>query len=232
MMSILKKFFLDKYLNFGAFALTRNKVIDDLLVEKGKTEKSIEFLSKHLVLATNYQILIKSEEEIKFKIINLRNKIKQKQDSQSQRLKIVSNLIEKYTLILLKNDLDRQTEFKQGKEITVDIERNSFALDEKNNFSESSKVYLKNSIRYATFFASLKLGFMRYPKFVYCDNMEDKGMQKERTQNFQEQIVTLSESFDIPHQIIFTTSEIADSLEGTKYCIGEFYTENNRPLKF
>jgi hypothetical protein len=73
---------------------------------------------------------------------------------------------------------------------------------------------------------------MRYPKFVYCDNMEDKGMQKERTQNFQEQIVNLSKTFNIPHQIIFTTSEIADSLEGTEYCIGEYYTEENRPLKF
>ena len=63
--------------------------------------------------------------------------------------------------------------------------------------------------------------------------MEDKGMEKERTQNLQKLITTMSESFKDKeeHQIIFSTSMIADELEGSVYCVGEYYDQNNRTLK-
>ncbi|MDF7820203.1 hypothetical protein P1X15_21465 [Runella sp. MFBS21] len=32
------------------------------------------------------------------------------------------------------------------------------------------------------------------------------------------------------HQIIFSTSMIADELEGTVYCVGDYYDQNHRTL--
>ena len=62
--------------------------------------------------------------------------------------------------------------------------------------------------------------------------MEDKGMEKERTQNLQKLITKLSERYISleEHQIIFSTSMIADELEGTVYCVGDYYDQNHRTL--
>lgn len=75
---------------------------------------------------------------------------------------------------------------------------------------------------------------MRYPKFILCDNMEDKGMEKERTQNYQNVLTQISKAYnnkEQEHQIIFTTSMIADELEGTAYCVGDYYDQNHKTLR-
>jgi hypothetical protein len=61
--------------------------------------------------------------------------------------------------------------------------------------------------------------------------MEDKGMEKIRTQNFQNLITSMSNRFGKNHQIIFTTSMIADELNNSEYCVGEDYDRNNKTLK-
>lgn len=61
--------------------------------------------------------------------------------------------------------------------------------------------------------------------------MEDKGMEKERTQNFQRIIVEISNRLQKPHQIIFTTSMIDDELNKLPLCVGEEYDQNNKTLK-
>ena len=63
------------------------------------------------------------------------------------------------------------------------------------------------------------------------DNIEDKGMEKERSQNLQRIIVEESENLETQHQIIFTTSMIDPSLDNDKYCIGDFYNTNKYTLK-
>jgi len=72
---------------------------------------------------------------------------------------------------------------------------------------------------------------MRYPKFILCDNMEDKGMEKERTQNFQNVIAEISSKFTVAHQIIFTTSMISDQLNNSPLCVGIAYDPSNKTLK-
>lgn len=90
---------------------------------------------------------------------------------------------------------------------------------------------LDDGVLFSIFFASLELGFFRYPRFILCDNMEDKGMEKARTQNFQKVVTAMSEKYGINHQIIFTTSMIEDELNNTNYCVGEDYNINNKTLK-
>ena len=133
-------------------------------------------------------------------------------------------------LFILKNDLDRQDEFRSGRIVELNFHKDSYSLDGSNNFSASSKTYFKNAVLFSIFFASLELKFFRYPRFILCDNMEDKGMEKVRTQNFQNLITSMSKKFGDDHQIIFTTSMIADELNDTPYCVGKNYDRGNKTL--
>lgn len=56
-------------------------------------------------------------------------------------------------------------------------------------------------------------------------------MEEERSQNLQKIIVKESEALNVEHQIIFTTSMIDPSLDNEEYCIGNFYTSDNKTLK-
>lgn len=73
---------------------------------------------------------------------------------------------------------------------------------------------------------------MRYPRFIFCDNMEDKGIEIERAQNFQRIIIKQAEQHDVnSFQIIYATSFIPEDLDNTPYCVGEYYTQDNPSLK-
>ncbi|HBN05103.1 MAG TPA: hypothetical protein DD434_04850, partial [Bacteroidales bacterium] len=119
------------------------------------------------------------------KIDSLKSNIYLKETEQKNRLQNAFQIIQSLTLRLLHSDLGRQAEFSRGKKVELDFEKNTFSLDGENNFSESSNVYLKNSVRFAIFFASLHKEFFRLPRFILCDNIEDKGMQPDRSQSFQ-----------------------------------------------
>ena len=121
-------------------------------------------------------------------------------------------------------------EFKTGQSVDVDFSRDQYSLDGNNNFSASSNTYLKNAVRYAVFFASLEEAFFRYPRFIVCDNMEDKGMEQVRTQNFQKVIVDFSEASQTEHQIIFSTSMVNPELDNELYCVGDSYTHDHKTI--
>lgn len=210
---------------------TRNEKLDSLLVKKGGLEKEIENLYEK---AETIKFLEKLEQDIQklsVEIRKLKSSIRDKENNKYIKRDKAMALIIKNTLSILKNDLERQDEFKYGKEVDINFLKDSYTLDGGNNFSASSKTYFKNAVLFSIFFASLELNFFRYPRFILCDNMEDKGMEKIRTQNFQNLITELSDNASSDHQIIFTTSMISDKLNNTEYCVGEYYSANNKTLK-
>jgi hypothetical protein len=140
--------------------------------------------------------------------------------------------IQKYTNIFLQSDsaLAYEEYFASAHNITLDLANNTFLLDGRNQFSASSITLLKNSIHFAILFASLDLDFFRYPRLIICDNMEDKGMKPERSQNFQRMVVKLSQDAKVQHQIIFTTSMIDPALDSSPLCVGPNYTANLKTL--
>jgi hypothetical protein len=210
---------------------TRDQQLDRLLIEKGSNEKNIEFLTEQLKIVELLMQLRNELVDIAASITSLKLTIADQERTQQNRYQTALNRIKELTLYILNNDLERQNEFKSGRVITIDFLKDTFALDGTNNFSASSKVYFKNAILFAIFFASIELDFFRYPRFILCDNMEDKGMEKERTQNFQSLILKMSEERSaIPHQIIFSTSMIAEELNNTPYCVGEFYNRQKKSL--
>lgn len=209
----------------------RTQELNDLLVKKGELRSENEYLIKQLKALEQIEVLKKELEGLKTKIQSLTARIRAKESEQRNKLNSAYQLIQSYTLRLLNSDLGRQAEFKNGKKVELDFEKNTFALDGENNFSESSNVYLKNSVRFAIFFASLDKEFFRLPRFVFCDNIEDKGMEPIRSQSFQKEVVKISMESEVRHQIILTTSMISPELDNTELCVGDFYTESEKTLK-
>jgi hypothetical protein len=210
---------------------TRNQELDELLIKKGELRSKNDYLIKQLKALEQIEVIRKELIGLKIKIDSLRVNINYKEAEQHRRLQSAFALIQSFALRLLHSDLGRQPEFQTGKHIELDFEKNTFSLDNENNFSESSNVYLKNSVRFAIFFASLGKDFFRYPRFILCDNIEDKGMEPMRSQSFQNEIVKISSESEVRHQIIITTSMISPELDNSDLCVGEFYTETSKTLK-
>lgn len=130
----------------------------------------------------------------------------------------------------LRQDLDRQDEFRHADSVEVNFRDNSILVDGDLNFAESSNVIVKNSVILALFAAATQDEEFFHPRFLLMDNVEDKGMEEKRSHNFQEIIVKASEAAKLDHQIIFTTSTINPELDGDQLTIGPHYTHQRRTL--
>ena len=210
----------------------RDAAVDDMFIQRGLLEGRLESLEKQHKLASRLHELDQRITEAKHEVVNLEARIKQASSRQDARRIEAEQVVNNHAVALLRNDLPRQDEFKVAREVVVDFERNLCTVDKLFSFSASSITYLKSSVHFAIFFASLDLPFFRYPKFIANDNIEDKGMEAERSQHFQQLIVKQSQSTNVRHQIIFTTSNIAPEFNNTPLCVGPFYTFENKTLKF
>jgi hypothetical protein len=56
------------------------------------------------------------------------------------------------------------------------------------------------------------------------DTIEDKGMEQERSHNFQRLIVRRSKELHVEHQIIFSTAMIAPELDIPELTVGDYST--------
>jgi hypothetical protein len=206
---------------------------DKLLEQKGKLVGEIEFLEKQLQLISaygEYKTQLYSLESAKGRLTDSIEKYKK---IQFKKASTAYSTIQKYALELLKGDGVYEEKFQDGRKVTVDFGRNTFYLDDRNRFSASSLVLLKNCVRFAIFFASVELDYFRYPRFILCDNIEDKGMEEARSRNFQKNIASLANSelfIDKKFQIIMTTSMIADELNVDSYTIGGYYNSGKKSL--
>jgi len=211
---------------------SRDQQLDSLLVQKGTLEGNILFLhmqAKAVGVLERLRIRMKN---MGSDVRRLEIEIATKKKAQESRKNEAVERIAHYALALLRADLPGEDSFQTPQEVSVDFEKNTFAVDGRNQFSASSIGYLKNCIHYAIFFASLELDFFRYPRFILCDNMEDKGMQEVRSRNFQRVIVDLASRFQVNHQIIFTTSMIDPELDVPELCVGDKYDKDHKSLVF
>jgi hypothetical protein len=70
-----------------------------------------------------------------------------------------------------------------------------------------------------------------HPRFLLMDTVEDKGMEPDRSKNFQRLLYDKSKKAISEHQIIIATSMIAEELDNPSITVGAFYTHENRTLK-
>jgi hypothetical protein len=209
----------------------RDHNLDELLVKRGQLESEIIGLQRQAKALNVLGNLQENMASLQARITSLQLSINSKRGAQSHRSIETNEIITDIAKDLLQADLPREEDFKSPKTVSVDFNRNTFAVNNRNDFSASSIVYLKNCIHYAIFFAALGLDYFRYPRFFLCDDMEDKGMEEARSQNFQELIVKIAAEYEGDFQIIFTTSMISPKLENTELCVGEHYTKENKALR-
>ena len=107
-----------------------------------------------------------------------------------------------------------------------------FLKDRHSKFSASSSFFLKLVARFSLFFASLDIDWMRYPRFIFADNMEDKGIEERRAQKFQKTLIASLQQYDTDsYQVIYTTSYITPELDHSEYVVGVHYDSDNMSLK-
>ena len=205
---------------------------DSLVLKKGQLEGHLQFLHQQARTASLLADLRKRKATLQSEIERLGISIQSKRKTKAERLMKAHERLEYFTTLLLHDDLSRESLFKTAKEVKIDFRGDSFAVDGRNQFSASSMTYLRNSAHFALLFSSLELDFMRYPRFILCDNIEDKGMEEVRSRNFQKLIADISGKIPVAHQIIFTTSMIDESLNIDAYCIGPAYDDTHHTLEF
>ena len=161
--------------------------------------------------------------------------VSSKTNVQDARRSQVMSAIQQYGVYFLHNDEQREDDFVNVTpgDFHIDFSTNmTYLFENHSKYSASSTFFLKLVARYSIFFASLSVPFMRFPHFIFADNMEDKGIEKERAQKFQQTLIEkLSSHSPDDYQLIYATSYITDELNNSPYVVGDFYTKNKKSLK-
>ncbi|OAV66755.1 hypothetical protein Barb4_02759 [Bacteroidales bacterium Barb4] len=209
------------------------ETVDELNREKGFLEGEILQYRTMLESAELYDKLIDKKNELEEEIELLKRYIYNTEKRQIALETNINNQIREEGVYLLNNDLDRQDEFKNARDFFIDYSNNiAFLSNRYSKYSASSNFYLKVSARFALFLASLHIADMRFPRFIFADNMEDKGIEMLRAQNFQKLLIDRVKLYDAnSFQMIYTTSYIIEELNNSPYVVGEYYTKDNPSLK-
>ncbi|KAA6303276.1 MAG: hypothetical protein EZS26_000531 [Candidatus Ordinivivax streblomastigis] len=209
------------------------ETVDELNREKGFLEGEILQYRTMLESAELYDKLIDKKNELEKEIESLKRYIYNTEKRQIELKTNINNQIREEGVYLLNHDLDRQDEFKNARDFFIDYSNNiAFLSNRYSKYSASSNFYLKVSARFALFLASLRIADMRFPRFIFADNMEDKGIEMPRAQNFQKLLIDRVQSYDAnSFQMIYTTSYITEELNNSPYVVGEYYTKDNPSLK-
>lgn len=217
--------------------------LDSLNYQIGIIEGKITQLQTMLEQALKYETLIDEMQFFEKKIYNLKNIISGIIKEQEENKKKILSVIQEEGVFLLNNDLERQKEFTDAepRDLVINFSNNIVYLKTDNSerykqyqkFSASSNFYLKVAARFAIFLASLRVPDMRFPRFIFADNMEDKGIEVKRAENLQEILIQHVNELDKGqnYQIIYTTSYITEELKQSEYVVGQYYTKDNRSLK-
>ena len=212
---------------------THDERIDELIQTKGYKEGEIAQFLTLLESAEKYQRLKQELADAEQERDNLNRYITAAEYRIRQQRTLIERTIRDNGLYLLKNDQARQDEFGSATSLTLDYGQNIIYLDDGHTkLSASSSFYLKMAARFAFFLASVQVDSMMYPRFFLSDNMEDKGMEENRSRNFQNILVRrLADMHKNDYQVIFATSNIANELNKPEYTVGDYYSQANKSLK-
>ena len=217
--------------------------LDSLNYQIGIIEGKITQLQTMLEQALKYETLIDERQFLEKEIYDLKDIISGIIREQGENKKKILSVIQEEGVFLLNNDLERQEEFTSAepRDLVISFSNNIVYLKTDNSerykqyqkFSASSNFYLKVAARFAIFLASLRVPDMRFPRFIFADNMEDKGIEVKRAENLQEILIQHVNELDKGqnYQIIYTTSYITEELKQSEYVVGQYYTKDNRSLK-
>ena len=196
----------------------------------GHIEAEIDFLMRSIELAEQIEALGNKRDELSLEVEHLRGRNEALQGEAMKRRSVALTEISEVCADILRSDLHRQEEFQSAKMVEVEFRNGSISVDGHLNFAESSNVYLKNAAIFGMFLAAGEDERFFHPRFTLIDNVEDKGMEMERSHLFQRIIVERATELADPYQVIFTTSMMNPELELDEYVIGPQYTSDHKTL--
>ena len=172
------------------------------------------------------------KQAIQDEINRLKDRQKALQQASDKRRRQALTRVANTAKHLLSQDLERQPEFKDAENVSLNFRDNAVLVDGELNFAESSNVIVKNTAILALLFSATEDKQFYHPRFALLDNIEDKGMEQDRSHNFQQLLVRASRKTTLDHQIIVTTSMFDPTLEDEGIVVGPSYTHDNRVLDF
>lgn len=196
----------------------------------GYIQREIEDVQEKSGLIEQLARLSKRKANIAADISTLQDRNAQLKSSERDRLTLAYTEIADRTRDFLHNDLPRQEAFQNAQSINFDFGSDKISVNGESYFSASSLVILKNSFLAGFLFAAIDDREFRHPRIAILDTVEDKGMEPERSQNFQKLLVSASDAAKIDHQIIFATAMISEDLNNATYTVGPYSSHDNRTL--
>lgn len=198
----------------------------------GQIDREIEYFIRALDTAEEIQSLSAQKAKLQEEMQKLKDRREALTSAAGKRRSRALTEVSDIVANMLKNDLERQAEFRAAQNVELNFRDDAIFVDGKMNFAESSNVFLKNSAIFGMFLAAGADADFYHPRFVLLDNIEDKGMEVARSHRFQKLVVELATEVSVPYQVIFTTSMMNPELELDDYVIGPHYTHEKRTLEF
>ncbi len=203
----------------------------ELYQKIGETEQKLEQLSRSEELSKTVRSLIEDKQNSQAEVNRLKNVIDLKQGQFLRRTPEIHQAISEHLISILKQDNGAEKEFKNAMTIEFDFASNMVAVNTKTAFSESGNVLLNNAFHVALLITSLEKGYVRVPRLMILDGIENGGMEDSRSKNFQRVVKEYLESYKHPYQLIFATKSIYEGLDSEQYIVGQKYSEDNKSLK-
>ena len=221
-----------EYLNLTRNYLTEaDAQIDRLNSRLGYSERELIELQRERQLAEQLAELSRTRAELNEDITRLKENIVLWRDKRDRQQGFVYRMIQERTAAILARDVHTEAEFTEESDVYFDFTEDRVTVNGKSGFSASSLTVIRNAFHLALHWVSCISPILRYPRFLLLDNIEDKGMTEQRSQNFQRLIAELSGSIGSAHQIIFTTSMVDPGLDEFDMPVGERYSFSNKTLK-
>lgn len=196
----------------------------------GEIDQEIKNLYELQKLAAAIADLQKEREAQAARLASLEVRIDSMIHEQEVRKAQITEAITATLSRLLRDDLPRQKEFSEAKNVTFNFSDNTVSVNGSTQFSESSTVVLRHLFHLALLTAATQFEFMRMPRFLMLDGIEDGGMELERSHHLQEIIVNECAKFECDFQLIFATSQIAPALEVEKFVVGRSFTKDEKSI--
>ena len=200
--------------------------VKTLLERSGYLQRAAQDVAEREKLAARVSEIIDKKAELNEQISRIRDQIQATENLRERKKSIIYTDVNDLTLGLIKNDPIQ--ELQKVDRISFDFSKDELFVVVKDSPAASTGSYLKNSFFFALFLLSLKHASVRYPRFIVMDNIEDKGLQDDRVQQFHRDIIKHSQETKVKHQIIFTARSevITEELEKSGMCIGKNFDGN------
>ncbi len=211
--------------------ITRDKKLYELFNKIGINEERIETFRKLEKLSLKIQELVDKRNEANNFVSTCKDTIASREDVIQSRKDSVNHTIFRYMRDLLKEDISEKDDFQNIVKVNFDFAMNEISINSKNVFSESSMFLINNMLHFAILLASFEHDFIRVPKLLILDGIENGGMSEKRSKNFQKILKKHTEDLSYKYQIFITTRSITDELASPKYMLGKEFTETNKSLK-